>query len=111
MSDRKERQRRFEAVFNNTYQFTGLMDPDGTLIEINNTALQFGGLDREDVVGERLWDVYWFQDNRQGQEVVRKAVETAQNGSLYRGKSRFKVKSGAKSSTFLSGQSLTNRGT
>jgi len=30
VTERKERERRLNAVFNNTYQFTGLMEPDGT---------------------------------------------------------------------------------
>jgi PAS domain S-box-containing protein len=84
ISERKERQRRFEAVFNNTYQFTGLMDPDGTLLEANRTALEFGGLDRTDVIGTKLWDVYWFQSTEQAREVAKEAVETAQSGNFYR---------------------------
>lgn len=47
-TEREERQRRFDAVFNNTFQFRGLLDPDGTLVEADDTALAFGGLDRED---------------------------------------------------------------
>ncbi|CAI48902.1 sensor box histidine kinase [Natronomonas pharaonis DSM 2160] len=84
ITDRKRRQRRFEAVFNNTFQFTGLMEPDGTLIEANETALEFGGLKREDVVGTKLWNAYWFENTDGGPEIAREAVETAQNGELYR---------------------------
>jgi PAS domain S-box-containing protein len=80
---RKQRQRRFEAVFNNTYQFTGLMEPDGTLIEANETALSFGGIDREDVVGKRLPETAWFQ-TEDAREVAREAVEQARTGALYR---------------------------
>ncbi|MFP4217847.1 MAG: PAS domain-containing protein [Salinarchaeum sp.] len=44
LTERKARERRFQAVFDNTYQFTGLLDPDGTVIEANETALEFGAV-------------------------------------------------------------------
>jgi PAS domain S-box-containing protein len=84
ISDRKKRQRRFEAVFDNTYQFTGLMEPDGTLLEVNETALTFGGLDREDVIGKRLPEAYWFQHDERARVTAREAVETARQGELFR---------------------------
>lgn len=83
ISTEKRRQRRFEAVFNNTYQFTGLMSPDGTLLEANDAALAFGGLDREEAVGTKLWDVYWFQDEG-ARAAAREAVQFARNGEFYR---------------------------
>jgi len=84
ISDRKAKQRRFEAVFNNTYQFTGLMTPDGTLVEVNETALAFGGLERSDVVGSPLWEAYWFQNHEEARETAREAVEVARDGELFR---------------------------
>ncbi|MFC6940245.1 response regulator [Salinirubellus sp. GCM10025818] len=33
VTDRKERERRYEAIFNNTYTFVGLLEPDGTVLE------------------------------------------------------------------------------
>ncbi|EMA39663.1 PAS domain-containing sensor histidine kinase [Halobiforma nitratireducens] len=84
ISERKSRRRRFEAVFNNTYQFTGLAEPDGTLIEANETALSFGGIDREDVVGQSLWDAPWFDLNDETRRTVRTGVERAAEGEFVR---------------------------
>jgi len=84
LSDRKRQKRRFEAAFNNTYQFTGLMNPDGTLLEANQTALSFGNLNREDVVGEKIWDAYWFQASDTARETAAKAVQRARDGDLFR---------------------------
>jgi len=84
VSERQQRQRRFEAIFNNTFQFTGLLEPDGKLIEANETALSFGGLDREAVVGKPMWETFWFQASEQARETARRAVERARNGELYR---------------------------
>jgi len=84
VTERQRQQRRFEAVFNNTYQFTGFLDPDGTLLEANEAALSFGGLDREDVVGKPLWETYWFQSSDEAQETAKRAVEQARDGEMFR---------------------------
>lgn len=84
ISERKERERRYSAIFNQTYQFTGLLELDGTLIEANQTALDFGGLDRDEVVGKKMWDAYWFQHSEETKERARKAVEQAAQGEFVR---------------------------
>ncbi len=84
VTDEKRRQRKFEEVFDNTYQFTGLAEPDGTLLEVNEAALDFGGFDREDVVGEIVWETDWFDGDTDSAEVVKEGVETASEGELYR---------------------------
>ncbi|PSQ42882.1 hypothetical protein BRD07_02810 [Halobacteriales archaeon QS_9_68_42] len=61
VSEQRAQQRRFEAVFDNTYQSTGLLSPDGTLLEVNRTAAEFASRDREDLIGEKFWDGSWFQ--------------------------------------------------
>ncbi|MDS0278304.1 PAS domain S-box protein [Halomicroarcula sp. S1AR25-4] len=84
ITDRKERQRRLEAVFDQTYQFTGLLDPDGTVLEANETALDFGGLDRDDVVGKPVWETAWFQTNGDIRKRVRADVQRAADGEFVR---------------------------
>jgi PAS domain S-box-containing protein len=84
VTDKKERERRYNAVFNNTYQFTGLLEPDGTLIEANETALEFVGADREDVIDKALWETPWFQFNDETRRVARQSVKQAREGTFYR---------------------------
>jgi PAS domain S-box-containing protein len=84
IAERKKQQRRFEAVFNNTYQFTGLMSPDGTLLEVNQTAVEFAGRSREELVGTKIWDAYWFQADEKAQQIASQAVETAKEGEFFR---------------------------
>jgi PAS domain S-box-containing protein len=83
VTERRERELRYEAIFNQTYQFTGLMEPDGTLVEANETALAFGGLDRGNVVGEKIWDAYWFQHGN-AETVARAFVHRAAEGEFVR---------------------------
>ncbi len=84
ISARRERQRRFEAVFENTYQFTGLMAPDGTILEANRAALEFGDLDRDQLVGNKLWEADFFQIDEHAREVARTAVDQASAGEFFR---------------------------
>lgn len=84
ISDRKKREQRYNAIFNQTYQFTGLLEIDGTLIEANETALEFGGLDREDVLGKKMWEAYWFQHSEETRTRAREAVERAATGEFVR---------------------------
>lgn len=104
ISDRKARERRFEAVFNNTYQFTGMLDPDGTVLEVNETALSFAGLDRCDVVGKPVWETFWFQLSDEAREGVVEGVERARRGSCSRTSFGSRARSGARWSIFRCGR-------
>lgn len=52
--------RRFRTIFNNTFQFTSLLTLDGILLESNQTALNFGGLQPEDVINRPFWEAHWW---------------------------------------------------
>ncbi|ESS05707.1 MAG: PAS sensor histidine kinase [uncultured archaeon A07HB70] len=84
VTDRKERVRRFESIFNGTFQFTGLLEPDGTVVEVNNAALELGGFDRDDVVGEPFTDTRWWTHSEAVQRDAREAVARAADGEFVR---------------------------
>lgn len=88
ITDRKERERdrerRYEAIFNQTYQFVGFMGPDGTLIEANKTALEFGGISEADVLGKPFWEAHWWQIDEQTQSELREAIDRAAAGDFVR---------------------------
>ncbi|MDY6781473.1 MAG: PAS domain S-box protein [Cyanobacteriota bacterium] len=56
----RESDRRFRAIFNSTFQFIGLLQPDGTMLEVNQTALDFAGLQGEDVIDRLFWEAPWW---------------------------------------------------
>lgn len=60
------------------------MLPDGTPIEANETALAFGGIDRDDVVGEKPWETDWFQVSEETREQAKADVERAAGGEFVR---------------------------
>ncbi len=70
-------ERRFRAIFNSMFQFIGLLEPDGTLLEANETALKFGGLQAEEVIGRPFWEIRWWQTSPQTREQLREAIARA----------------------------------
>ncbi|MGB5178284.1 MAG: PAS domain S-box protein [Gammaproteobacteria bacterium] len=71
---------RFRSIFNSSYQLIGMLDPEGTLLDANQTALDFGGLRQEDVVGRPFWETYWWNYSAAVQERLKAAVREAARG-------------------------------
>ncbi|MDZ8189845.1 MAG: PAS domain S-box protein [Nostoc sp. ChiSLP02] len=80
----QESERRFRAIFNNTFQFTGLLTPDGILLEANQTALSFGGLKLEDVINRPFWEAHWWTISPQTQQQLKQAIALAVKGEFVR---------------------------
>jgi len=80
----EDSERRFRAIFNSTYQFIGLLDPQGTLLEANQTALDFIGLSNADVVGRKFWETPWWNHSVALQEQLKTAITEAASGKLVR---------------------------
>ena len=57
-----EREARFRGIFDSTFQFIGLLAPDGTLLEANRAALEFGGFPAEAVIGRPFWEARWWAE-------------------------------------------------
>lgn len=58
--------------------FVGLLEPDGTLLEANQPALEAAGLRREDVLGRPVEQTYWFGHSAAAREQVRASAELMQ---------------------------------
>ena len=81
----KETDLLFRAIFDNTYQFTGMLAADGKIISANKTALDFSNVKSQDVAGVHFWDLTWWNDvknNISHKARIRKAVEDAGNGKF-----------------------------
>ncbi|MEH1864252.1 MAG: PAS domain S-box protein [Nostoc sp.] len=80
----QESDRRFRAIFNNTFQFTGLLTPSGILLEANQTALNFAGLQLEDVINRPFWEAHWWTISPQTQEELKQAIARSAQGEFVR---------------------------
>ncbi|MHC5539185.1 PAS domain S-box protein, partial [Singulisphaera rosea] len=80
----RESDRRFRAIFEQTYQFTGLLAPDGTTLESNQTSLEFFGIERDDVIGKPFWETGWWRHSPDSRGRLRSAFEQAVDGRFVR---------------------------
>ncbi|OUL28489.1 PAS domain-containing protein [Nostoc sp. 106C] len=78
----EEIERPLRAIFNQTFEFIALMEIDGVLIDINQTALDFGGLTSNDVVGLPLWEASWWKISKATPTKIREAIATAASGEF-----------------------------
>ena len=53
-------ERRFEAIFEDPNILVGLLEPDGTVMDINQTAMEYIDPDLADVIGEPFWETPWW---------------------------------------------------
>jgi PAS domain S-box-containing protein len=77
-------ERRFRAIFNNTFHLTGLLTTAGIVLEANQTALNFGGLQLEDVINRPFWETYWWKISQSTQEKLTQAISLAAQGEFIR---------------------------
>ncbi len=79
LSERKTR-----ALFDQTFQLTGLLDTNGILLQVNQTALNFAGVSQERVLGKPFWETPWFSHSEELIVKIRDAVKQAKSGEFIR---------------------------
>jgi PAS domain S-box-containing protein len=84
VTESTERARRFESIFNQTFQFTALLEPDGTVVEVNDSALEFGGFGRDEVLGTPFFEAPWWTHSETVYDEVRDGIERASRGEFVR---------------------------
>ncbi len=80
----RESSRRFRAIFNSTFQFTGLLSTDGMLIEVNQSALEFIGVPASQVLGRPFWDTPWWSHSTEESQRLRETIQCAAKGEFIR---------------------------
>lgn len=80
----RDSERRFRALFNQTFQFIGLLHPDGTLLEANQTALDFGQITAAEVLGKPFWQAPWWRHSVAAQNQLQQSIRQAAQGEFIR---------------------------
>jgi PAS domain S-box-containing protein len=78
-----ESEGKFRAIFNQTFQVVGLLRPDGTVLEINQTALDYFQINYLDSLNKPLWDLR-RNTSEANRVILKKAVGQAAGGQLVR---------------------------
>ena len=74
----------FRAIFDNMFQFMGLLSPQGRLLEVNQTALMAAGTERSAIIGHFFWETPWWQTPHDTQTRLKQAIAQAAQGTFVR---------------------------
>ena len=80
----KQSEQKFRAIFDKSFQFIGLLEPNGNIIEANKTALDFIGLSAADVRGKPFWLTPWWSMSLEIQQQIEQAIAKAATGEFVR---------------------------
>jgi two-component system, cell cycle sensor histidine kinase and response regulator CckA len=77
-------ERRFHAIFDSAFQLISLLSPDGTILETNETAVSFTGLRRDQIVGQKIWDLPYPDYSEEKRRRLENSLHEAAAGKLMR---------------------------
>ncbi|WP_435197720.1 bacterio-opsin activator domain-containing protein [Natronomonas sp. EA1] len=78
----RDRARQFDAIFNDSRTATWVLDPDGALARVNETAREMVDEDIDTIVGEPFWALPWWSQADAPNTDVHQLVEKALDGSF-----------------------------
>ena len=74
-------ERRYETVFADPNVLVAHLDTDGTLVDVNPTAMAYVDADRDDVLGEPFGETPWFDHSEAAREAVDARIDRARSGA------------------------------
>lgn len=80
----KESEARLRLVLDNSIAFMAVLDPDGTMREVNARALEAGGLTRDEVIGRPFAETPWWSHDAEGRARLRDAIAAVRGGETAR---------------------------
>src|SRR5579871_5362142 len=78
------RQKLARITLDSMVQFVGLLDAQGTVLEINKVALDAVGITLSDVEGRPFWTTFWWQVSPQINAALRECIRRAAAGEFVR---------------------------
>ncbi|ELZ32583.1 bacterio-opsin activator-like protein [Halogeometricum pallidum JCM 14848] len=78
----RERARQFDAIFSDSRTATWVLDPNGSLARVNQTAREMIDEDVETVIGEPFWTLPWWSQSEATETDVHQIVENALDGTF-----------------------------
>lgn len=80
----RESEQKARAIFDSSFGFIGHLSPDGTIIEVNRTALDFAGIQLSDVAGKPCWETPWCSHSPELAGLLKAGVQKAAGGETVR---------------------------
>jgi PAS domain S-box-containing protein len=86
---------KFEALFDQSGIFAGIMDLQGYVREVNKLAVDWCGYTREQVLDRPFWDTPWWRGSEEMKAKIRFATDQAASGLVFREELRYWVADGS----------------
>ncbi len=80
----RESKQQFEGIFNQSFQFIGLLTPEGKVLDANESALRSSGTDLVSIRGMDFVDTPWFSHSAAQRSQLRQAIKSAARGRFVR---------------------------
>lgn len=79
-----ENELKLRSLFNQSFQYIGILSPSGVLEEVNKSGVEFTGCPLEEVLYKTFWKLPYWQHDSNVRIQIKKAVKEAMSGSLIR---------------------------
>jgi PAS domain S-box-containing protein len=73
-------EQRYRAIVDTTRSMIGLLKPDGTVVDVNRTALERAGVQLQEVIGKPFWETPWWSHDPEQQQRLKEAVRRVAAG-------------------------------
>jgi len=80
LRDRVVTNQRFRAIFNQSFQSLFILDQAGDIVDINNTAIECTGIDKNSIIGSQFADAPWWRNSDHNKSVLKNAVNNSIKG-------------------------------
>ena len=77
-------ERQLKAIFDQSFQYIGVLAPDGTVLDVNQTATTGIGHARDEIIGRPFWNSPIWCENEHERSKLREAVRLAAAGEVVR---------------------------
>ena len=84
LSEKSRMETRFRAIFDQTFQFLGMLSASGSILDVNKTTLNFIGTEMRSLVGVPFWEGPWWGDSAEAKQRAHNAVTEASSGIFVR---------------------------
>jgi PAS domain S-box-containing protein len=78
------REKLARVILDRLYEFVGLLDVNGNILEINRAALEGAGVKLEDIQGKHFSDARWWAVSKEAKEQQKELIERASRGEFVR---------------------------
>ncbi|MBN1540459.1 MAG: PAS domain S-box protein [Candidatus Thermoplasmatota archaeon] len=76
----RKRENLLSAAFDTTLIWMALLDPDGRMLLLNQQAVDFTGLDRDELTGGMFWEASWWENDPSLKDRIEETIKRARMG-------------------------------